>query len=665
MWDDVIRAGRHETSKGHFIGSIVYVADDMSTVMHQSSLLVIDGQQRLTTVTLLLQALCEALGDTEPVEGFSAEKIRGYYLARPLENKDKYFKLLLSQSDSATLKSLIRQKELPQNFSIRVSENFDFFKSAIADLKEDLVELCNGIAKLAIVGIALNRGEDNPQLIFESMNSTGKALSQADLVRNYILMGLQPELQTQLYEDYWRPMELDFGQEAYGEEFDSFMRHYLTMKNHEIPKINEVYDTFKRYAVSVGIQNSGIESLVREIRECAGMYCAMALGKEKNEELREAFDSLAEFKVEVAYPFLLEAYGDEKAGLISKSILAEIVLLVENYAFRRYVVQIPTNSMNKSFARFSLSIDKNNYLESVKAQFASLTSYRRFPSDEEFRISLRLRDLYHTRNNFWWLARIENYGHKEILNLEKFSIEHILPQNQELNDWWQKALGSDFRKVQEKYLHTIGNLTLTRYNSEFSDRSFPEKRDHPDGGFSKTNLRLNEGLQKLGTWNESSIVSRADALINKVLEVWPTLTADPELVMKVASKKKSEMRTDYTYADHKYLASPEVMALFDALKKEVLAIDSAVYEDILKYYIAFKAETNFVDVIFKAKTLRLTVNLRFRDVRDPDGKCRDISNMGKWGNGEVSVSISSKKDIQYAMFIIRQAFDAQFESSFE
>lgn len=665
LWDDILKAGTSDMTKVHFIGSIVYVAEDMPTATRQSQWLVIDGQQRLTTVTLLLQALYEALGDTEPIEGFSAAKIKGYYLTRPLESEDKYFKLLLSQSDASTLKSIIRQKELPQDYSIRVSENFEFFKAMIAGLKENLIELCDGLAKLAIVHVTLVRGEDNPQLIFESMNSTGKALSQADLIRNYILMGLQPDLQEQLYEDYWRPMELDFGQKAYAEDFDAFMRHYLTMKNHVTPRIDQVYETFKQYAVSVETKEFGIEPLVKDIRQFAAMYCAMTLGKEKNEKLQDAFVSLADFKVEVAYPFLLEAYGDEQTGLITKSILTEIVRLVENYAFRRYVVQLQPNSMSRTFARFSLSIDKNNYLESVKAHFASLVSHRHFPTDEEFKSSLRLRDLYHTRNNFWWLARIESHGHKEIANLDEFTVEHVMPQNKELNDWWKTALGDDFTNVQEKYLHTIGNLTLTRYNSEFSDRSFLEKRDHPEGGFSKTNLRLNQGLRGLQTWNESEISARADTLIIGALKVWPTLAADPELVKKIASEKKKEPKTNYTYADHKYLTYPGIMDLFKVLQKEVLAIDPEVYEDTLKYYIAFKAETNFVDVITQAKKLRLMINLRFRDVRDPDGKCKDISGAGSWGNGEVALDISNVEEIEYAMFIIKQAFDAQFELASE
>ena len=215
LWDDILRAGKSDSASVHFVGSIVYVADGLSTVSLQAPLLVIDGQQRLTTITLLLEALQRALGEDEPVEGFSAEKIKSRYLTRHLEKGDKFFKLLLSQTDDQTLRAIIQERELPTELSMRVSENFEFFADEIGNLKGDLLHLCRGIAKLAIVDIALNRGEDNPQLIFESMNSTGKALSQADLIRNFILMGLQPELQTRLYESYWRPMELEFGQAAY------------------------------------------------------------------------------------------------------------------------------------------------------------------------------------------------------------------------------------------------------------------------------------------------------------------------------------------------------------------------------------------------------------------------------------------------------------------
>jgi uncharacterized protein with ParB-like and HNH nuclease domain/predicted transport protein len=662
LWDDIIRAGKSTSGSVHFVGSIVYVADGLSTVSLQAPLLVIDGQQRLTTITLLLEALQRSLGEKEPVGGFSAEKIKSRYLTRHLEKGEKFFKLLLSQTDDETLRAIIQERELPADPSIRIAENFNFFFSEITSLKGNLEALCSGIAKLAIVDIALNRGEDNPQLIFESMNSTGKALSQADLIRNFILMGLKPDLQTSLYEAYWRPMELEFGQAAYGEEFDAFMRHYLTVKFNEIPRIDQIYDNFKFYAGKDEVMAAGVEELVKDLRQYAQYYCAMALGKEKDPELKRAFQELKDFKVDVAYPFLLELYGDFKLDDITKSEFVEIVRLVEAYAFRRAVVQIPTNSMNKTFARFSLSINRENYLESVKAIFASLNSYRRFPNDEEFLHDLKLRDLYNFRRGAYWLRKLENHNRKELPVLEDYSIEHILPQNQELNSWWQEALGENWKEIQSKYLHTIGNLTLTRYNSEFSDRSFIEKRDLPEGGFKTSPLALNQGLGALTTWNLNTIQERANQLAEKALKVWSSPDVDEAELKRVLSKEKTSVKTLYTYVDHKNLQSPAVRELFEALRDQVLSIDPAVYEEVLKLYVAFKADTNFVDVVFKSSGLRLTINLAFGDLQDPQNRAVNVKDKGRWGNGEVSLELDTLEDVSYAMFLIKQAYVRQFDN---
>ena len=248
LWDDVLRAGSSDTIAVPFIGSIVYVEQGLSQVTHQAPLLVIDGQQRLTSLSLLIEALARALGDTEPVDGFSAAKLRHYYLSNPLESGDRYFKLLLSQTDNASLKAIIRHAEQPQEPSLRVAQNFALFTELLKERKDDFAPVCRGLAKLVVVDIALSRDQDNPQLIFESMNSTGKELSQADLIRNFVLMGLEPTLQSRLYEEYWRPMEQDFGQEAYGTQFDSFMRHYLTVQTGDIPREREVYEAFKDYS---------------------------------------------------------------------------------------------------------------------------------------------------------------------------------------------------------------------------------------------------------------------------------------------------------------------------------------------------------------------------------------------------------------------------------
>ena len=258
-----------------------------------------------------------------------------------------------------------------------------------------MLPVCKGLAKLVVVDIALSRDQDNPQLIFESMNSTGKELSQADLIRNFILMGLEPALQTRLYEQYWRPMEQDFGQEAYGTQFDSFMRHYLTVRTGDIPREREVYEAFKDYSRTTPVREAGIEALVKEIRTFARYFCALALGNERDATLSRAFHDLRELKVDVAYPFLLELYNDYDNGAVSAVDFASGVRLVEAYVFRRAICAIPTNSMNKTFATFGKALKKDRYLESLQAHFLTLPSYRRFPGDEEFRRDLQTRDLYH------------------------------------------------------------------------------------------------------------------------------------------------------------------------------------------------------------------------------------------------------------------------------
>lgn len=227
LWEDILRTGRDEAVSAHFVGSIVYVEQGLYSVSSQSPLLVIDGQQRLTTVTLLIEVLARAVGDTESLDGFSARKLRNYYLLNSFEDDERRYKLLLSQTDKASLIALLDQHPWPKEYSLRVEANFKFFEERVTETKDELEALCKGLAKLVIVDISLNRDQDNPQLIFESLNSTGRELSQADLIRNFILMGLEPQFQTKLYEQYWRPMEVDFGQDAYATHFDSFIRHYL------------------------------------------------------------------------------------------------------------------------------------------------------------------------------------------------------------------------------------------------------------------------------------------------------------------------------------------------------------------------------------------------------------------------------------------------------
>jgi len=657
LWNDILRTGSNDNVSAHFIGSIVYIEKGVYQVSNQSPLLVIDGQQRLTTLTLILEALARRLGDEEPVDGFSADKLRYYYLLNQMEKDERRFRLLLTQTDKESLLTLMQQKTWPKDCSIRIKENFEFFVEKIRSLGKDLTPLCKGLAKLVIVDISLNRDQDNPQLIFESMNSTGRELSQADLIRNFILMGLEPDHQTSLYQDHWRPMEVDFGQEAYGVHFDRFMRHYLTIKTGEIPNIDKVYDSFKAYARSAEIAAQGVDALVANIHAFAGYYCNMVLGKESNKELAEAFKDLVEFKVDVAYPFLLELYEDYQNGVLAEKDFLQAVRLVEAYVFRRAICNIPTNSLNKTFATIGRTLKKDRYLESIQAYFLMLPSYRRLPDNEEFKRELKVRDLYNFPRRSYWLRRMENYGRKERVPVAEYTIEHILPQNEDLPAEWRAALGSDWQRIQEIWLHTLGNLTLTGYNSEYSDRPFSEKRDM-EGGFKSSPLKMNEGLGEVKVWDEAAILKRAEKLAALAVKVWavPTL---PDATL-AAYNKKTERLVGYTISDHTYLSATSPMRpIFEAFRKEVLALDPVVTEEFLKLYVAYRAETNFVDVEAQAKRLRLSLNMAFHEINDPKGLCRDVTGLGRWGNGDVEVGLRTLEELPYVMGLVRQAFEKQ------
>lgn len=664
LWDDIVRCGSSDKIAVHFVGSIVYVESGLSQVTHQAPLLVIDGQQRLTTVSLLLAALSKAVADSEPFDGFSQRKIKNYYLVNPEETGERHFKLLLSQTDKASLTAIVGDGEQPQQPSLRINANFNSFKRWIGEAKVELATLCRGLAKLVVVDIALTRDQDNPQLIFESMNSTGKELSQADLIRNFILMGLEPVLQTRLYEQFWRPMEVDFGQEAYGTHFDGFMRHYLTVMTGEIPNINAVYDAFKGHArnsrADFTDDKSHIESLVREIRDYARHFCAMALGSEPDADLKLAFHDLRELKVDVAYPFLLELYHDYKADMLSKADLLAAVRLVEAYVFRRAICAIPTNSMNKTFATFTKALKKDRYFESVQAHFLGLPSYRRFPSDDEFRRDVQTRDVYNFRSRSYWLRRLENFGRKERVPVDEFTIEHILPQNENLSPKWREALGEEWQRIQQTWLHTLGNLTLTAYNSDYSDRTFTEKRDMPDApekGLKQSPLKLNQGLGILETWNEDTIKSRAEKLAEIGVGVWPAPNLPQDILD--AYRPKSDAVTEYTIDDHSNLLTANMRPVFEAFRKAVLALDPCVSEEFLKLYVAYKAETNFVDVVPQAKRLRLALNMRFSEVNDPKGLCKDVTDIGRWGNGDVEVGLSNLDELPYVIGLVRQSLELQ------
>lgn len=363
LWDDIIKIGGNDKMNGHFIGSILYVLDDNT---HSSPLLIIDGQQRLTTITLLLIGLRNHSSDEVKILGkFSRKKIESY-LINSNKDGDKKFRLILSESDKDTLLSLIdKDRRKPSEPSLKIMENFELFEKWINKNTDKLETIFKGLEKLMIVWIALKKEKDDPQLIFESMNSKGIELTQADLIRNYIVMETEVGKQEDFYNQYWRAMEEDFKQNKKSSKqnkdlFNKFVRHYLTIKTREIPNISRVYKAFKNYQQKEGIE---IEDLLKDLQKYCGYFCQIAFKKEKHKDLNNALSFLVDLEMDVIYPLLLELYSDYKDGVLSKQDFIPIIYLIESYLCRRAVCGLGTNSLNKVFPSFTKKLIKSNTLK--------------------------------------------------------------------------------------------------------------------------------------------------------------------------------------------------------------------------------------------------------------------------------------------------------------
>ncbi len=651
LWDDIVKTGGNDKIEGHFIGSIVFVHDGIYSNNH-NDLLIIDGQQRLTTITLLLIALRDHLNDEDEFLGkFSRQKIQNRYLINSDEKGDKKFKLFLSESDKDTLLSLIdKDRKKPKELSLRIEENFKLFQEWISKDTVKLETIFKGLEKLMVVEISLEKGKDNPQLIFESMNSTGKDLTQTDLIRNYILMGLEPKEQEIFYKKYWKAMEEEFEQEERETQFNRFVRHYLTIQTREIPNINEVYEDFKDYRQEERIE---IEALLQDLQKYCGYFCQIVFKKEADKDLNKALGFLVDLKMDVVYPLLLELYSDYRDGVLLKQDFIPIIALTESYICRRAVCGFGTNSLNKVFPIVTKKINKNQYLESVEKHFGSLTAKQRFPDDDEFKEELMRKDFYHFKKNRYFLDRLENFDTKEPVNTQECTIEHIMPQT--LNDDWKRDLGQDYERIHTQYLHTIGNLTLTGYNFKYSNESFQKKRDM-EKGFKDSPLRLNQSLKDLKSFGEQEILNRTKDLATRALKIWESPKLDTETLEEYKQKGKKRNK-DYDL-DH-YNFSPYSRELFDILSEGIKALDERITEDRNKHYISYKFETNFVDIVPLKNGLNLYLNMPFHELQDEKNLARDMTNKGHLGNGDIEFKLETKEDIPYCLGLIKQALEKQ------
>lgn len=527
LWFDILRASKFKEKQNHFIGSIVYI--DMGTPAGRpQQLLLIDGQQRLTTISILLCAI------KDYVQKFNLEtklinlaKIKNQFLYNSDEIDEDKYKLLLNVQDKETYIKLIDNTIFTVNKpATNIIKCYEFFYEHIEDfIKQDgqIDEIYAGIFKLSLVSISLDKDSDNPQMIFESMNSTGKDLSQTDLLRNYLLMDLTPEKQTRLYKTYWKPMEELFGEDIYKNDvnkFDYFIRDFLTLKSDTgyICKINNVYENFKRYYLDNNCEKFAV---LKDLFTYAKYYACIDLLQENDDELKLYWQEFKKLDSHVVYPFLLKLYDDYSRQILIKEDFKKILQVVISYLWRRAICEIPTNSLSKTFATLYQAVDKEDYVNSVIKAFVFKSSYKRFPSDYEVREKLQTKDIYHFRLRKYLLEALENYYHKEPidLNTANYTIEHIMPQNIEHNLSWQQMLGEDWQEVHSLYLHSLGNLTITGYNAEMSNKSFVEKVNG-ESGFKYSHLKLSESIAQCDVWNKKAIQRRTNILTDIILKIW-------------------------------------------------------------------------------------------------------------------------------------------------
>ncbi|GAA7696666.1 hypothetical protein BTM156_13130 [Helicobacter pylori] len=391
--------------------------------------------------------------------------------------------------------------------------------------------------------------------------------------------------------------------------------------------------------------------MLQDLQKYCGFFRQIAFKKEADKDLNKALGFLVDLEMDVIYPLLLELYSDYSDGVLSKDDFIPIIALIESYICRRAVCGLGTNSLNKVFPSFTKHIQKDEYFKSLKAHFGSLTEKQRFPNDDEFKKLFITIDFYNFKKKKYFFERLEKFETEEPVNTQECTIEHIMPQT--LEEEWERDLGENFQAIHDKYLHTIGNLTLTGYNSKYSNRSFQEKRDM-EKGFKQSPLKLNQSLKDLESFGEKEIEKRANDLADWALKIWTYPKLDAETLEKYKPKKGKK-----TYDLSSYKFGSHSRELFDILRKGIKALDEKIVENFNQDYISYKFSKNFVDIVVQTKDLKLYLNMKFNELQDEKNLARDMTNKGHLGNGNIEVKLETKENIPYCLGLIKQALEKQ------
>lgn len=673
LWHDVWRSGERDPATPHFMGSVVYVGAGQTSATF-SSWLVIDGQQRLTTLALLLTALRNHINKTDWKGGENsptAEKIDAYFLQNVLETGDKRYKLALRRHDDMTLRALVDGEAHDEsNSSQSILDAYEWFADTLAKTANP-DRVYRGICKLEIVEVTLDQN-DRPQLVFESLNSTGVDLTQSDLIRNYILMGLDEPEQTRLYDQYWSKIENLFRSANFrrtNKTFDYFLRDYITLKivppkSAEVSQLrtdriraDRIYDEFKEFRHD---DQQDLEALLQEMMRFAGYYLDLLGQRSELGMLSEAMRHVCSLgTTHAVLGMKLYACHKRPQSTLSENQFSDALRLIESYIVRRGVLGLENRSYGDVFAELARSIDESNPLESMKVAFAIRRHYH-FPEDAEFKREIQECNLYEKKELCRHvLARMENDRQKEPSPIGGLSIEHIMPQGTPNAPDWQKMLGDDWETVYETWLHRLGNLTLTAYNSELSTRTFAMKKKIK-GGFKKSAVRLNSYVKKQDVWTKKEMRKRGKNLANCALEIWPHHRASVELVQ---AREIEFLRDRSKLKDSSSLKmSNSVRKLLDNAEASIAKFGDIIRIVERKSVCCYMPEF-FVEVMPMRNSLRFILPLNFEEVEVPSGLYADDTTTWKFVPNRMHtecnmlVEVYDEKELNVAMPIVRQAYN--------
>ncbi len=604
---DILEVGGDDRINAHFIGSIVYMHDDVYTTSGITELTIIDGQQRLTTITLIYITLYRIAKSTNNKQ--LANRIYKTYLINEFAPEAEKLKLKPTENNKEALRYILSDdsQEEFKNYS-KIVENFNYFKSSVTSANFETIQ--KGLSKLIFIDISLDRQKDNAQRIFESLNSTGLELSQADLIRNYILMGLKPFEQNKIYKNFWEPIEKFAKDEQTSRSLVSeFIRDYLTLKNKEIPNKGDVYRKFKTKYPTSSLDE--LENMLSDVKSLARYYNKLTNPKnESDREVRTQLEYINRLEINVSYPFLMKVYEDFGNAVIDKTIFVNVLELVQSFSWRRFILGFGTESRNKIFMSFYDKVEPDNYLGSIQKAFLALPGNSRFPRSGEVIEAFRTKDVYNInpKNRTYLLERLENFENKEpvlIKDNPDITIEHIFPQNPDLR--WTTELGKEeCDLIKEKYLNTIGNLTLSGNNGKLGNKPFVEKRDLEDAGFKYSRLWLNKYLSMIDKWDKFEIEKRFEIIANRFLDIWQI----PDIRMETETKNNEINIFDAEEPKHKKL---EYAALFG----ERLNVNQVakLYIEVFKKLFDLQPETFFVSDI--GTKISITNNLNETILRQP------------------------------------------------